>query len=96
MKKLLMVSVLAMGMSSVLHAATTEQRYSQACSNCHGAGVMGAPKKGDQAAWAPRLKQGEATLVSHVKNGYKMMPAHGLCNDCTDAEYKALIKYMSK
>lgn len=96
MKKMLMLAVLVMGMSTLAHAATTEQRYQQACSACHAAGVMGAPKKGDAAAWAPRLKQGQATLLLHVKNGYKMMPAHGLCNDCTDDEYKALIKYMSQ
>ena len=96
MKKSLMMFALICTMSSVGQAATTEQRYAQACAACHASGVMNAPKKGDKAAWAPRLKQGEATLVTHVKKGYKMMPPMGLCNDCTDAEFKALIKFMSK
>lgn len=95
MKKILVLSLLSLGIAVSAQAATTEQRYAQACSNCHGAGVMGAPKAHDKAAWAPRLKQGEATLLAHVKGGFKMMPAKGLCNDCTDAEYKALIKFMS-
>ncbi|MEN9430748.1 MAG: hypothetical protein RJA86_1607, partial [Pseudomonadota bacterium] len=30
------------------------------------------------------------------KNGYKNMPAKGLCNDCSDADYIALINYMSQ
>lgn len=96
MKKQLVMLALICGIGSVAQAATTEQRYAQACAACHNTGVMQAPKKGDTAAWATRLKKGEATLVAHVRNGYKMMPPMGLCNDCTDAEFKALIKFMSK
>ena len=96
MKKFLLMLCVSFGAVTAAHAASTEQRYAQACANCHNAGVMAAPKKGDTAAWAPRLKQGDATLLAHVKNGYKMMPPKGLCNDCTDAEYKALIKFISK
>lgn len=96
MKKQWLMIALLCGVGASAHAATTEQRYAQACAACHAAGVMQAPKTGDKAAWAARLKKGEATLVAHVKNGYKMMPPMGLCNDCTDAEFKALIKFMSK
>lgn len=95
MKKSL-VFVALMSVSALAFGASVEERYTKACAACHASGVMNAPKKGDAAAWAPRLKQGEATLLAHVKKGYKMMPAMGLCNDCTDAEFKALIKYMSK
>lgn len=85
-----------LGVASTSQAASTEERYAKACATCHAAGVAGAPKKGDAAAWAPRLKQGEATLLAHVKTGFKAMPPKGLCNDCSDAEFKALIKFMSK
>lgn len=95
MKKILMFSLLSLVLPVAAHAATTEQRYAQSCVNCHGTGVMNAPKAHDSAAWAPRLKQGDATLLAHIKSGYKMMPPKGLCNDCSDAEYKALIKFMS-
>ena len=82
------------------HAAVSApERFAKVCSACHGNPAMGtalgAPQKGDKAAWAPRVKQGEATLLSHIHNGYKSMPAKGNCPDCTDADYKALIKYMS-
>lgn len=96
MKNKIMLSVLALALSTTVQAASVEQRYAQTCGSCHNTGVLKAPKKGDKAAWAVRMKQGEATLLARVKNGYKMMPPKGLCNDCTDAEYKALIKYMSK
>jgi len=96
MKKFLLMLCVLSGATTMANAASTEQRYAQSCANCHNAGVMAAPKLGDKAAWAPRLKQGDAVLLAHVKNGYKMMPPKGLCNDCTDAEFKALIKFMSK
>ena len=56
----------------------------------------GAPKTGDQAAWKPRLDKGMDTLVKHVKEGYNAMPPGGMCGDCSDEEYRALIEYMSK
>lgn len=95
MQKILMFSLLVLGLPVTVQAATIEQRYAQSCAACHATGVMNAPKAHDQAAWAPRLKQGDAALLTHIKSGYKMMPAKGLCADCSDAEYKALIKFMS-
>lgn len=87
---------LSLGVAGASQAATVEQRYASACATCHGSGVGGAPKKGDAVVWAPRLKQGDAVLLAHVKNGFRAMPPRGLCNDCTDTEYKALIDYMSR
>jgi cytochrome c5 len=37
-----------------------------------------------------------AVLISKVRNGNKTMPAHGLCNDCTDQEYQNAIEFMMK
>jgi cytochrome c5 len=55
-----------------------------------------APKKGDQAAWKPRLEQGTDVLVKHVTEGFNAMPARGLCMDCSAEDYKAVIDWMSK
>jgi len=54
-----------------------EAVYNLACVACHGAGVAGAPKTGDVAAWKPRLSQGFDTLVKHAVEGFKTMPAKG-------------------
>ena len=54
-----------------------EAVYKLACGACHTGGVAGAPKTGDSAAWAPRLKQGYDTLVKHAVEGFKGMPAKG-------------------
>ena len=59
--------------------------------------ALGAIKKGDSAGWA-KLKQqkGMPALVSSVKNGMIQMPAGGLCDECSDDDYRQLIDYMSQ
>ena len=37
---------------------TGEQVFAAVCTACHTAGVAGAPKIGDNAAWAPFIKAG--------------------------------------
>jgi cytochrome c5 len=81
---------------NVSYAASTTELYNQSCVTCHGAAVLGAPKTGDKAAWNARMKKGMPALVSNVKNGYKNMPAKGLCSSCTDAELANLIELMAK
>ncbi|MCD6060104.1 MAG: Cytochrome oxidase, cbb3-type, subunit [Moraxellaceae bacterium] len=97
MQKILLAAVIAglfAGVSTA-QAAGIQDKYNKACAACHNSGAAGAPKKGDKAAWAPRLKKGDAALLNSVKNGFKAMPPKGLCTDCTDADFKALIKFMS-
>lgn len=81
---------------NVASAATTTELYNQSCVTCHGAAVLGAPKTGDKAAWNARMKKGMPALVKNVKDGYKNMPAKGLCANCTDAELANLIELMAK
>jgi len=78
---------------------TGEQVYNTACFACHGAGVGGAPKLGDAAAWKPRLAQGAATLNKHALEGFQgqagVMPAKGGRVDLSDDEIVAAVKFMS-
>jgi cytochrome c5 len=97
MQKILLAAVVAgllSGMTTA-QAAAIDDKYNKSCAACHNSGAAGAPKKGDKAAWAPRMKKGEAALLNSVKKGFKAMPAKGLCMDCSDADYKALIKLMT-
>jgi cytochrome c5 len=65
-----------------------ETVYNQACVACHGAGIAGAPKLGDVAAWAPRIAQGIDTLHTHALQGYQgkggYMPPKGGRTDLSD------------
>ncbi|HQT25878.1 MAG TPA: c-type cytochrome [Burkholderiales bacterium] len=92
--KLLPVAAFAF-LPMAAHADMTgEQVFKNVCSMCHGTGMMGAPKFGDKAAWAPRIKQGEDTLVQHALHGIRQMPAKGGKTSLTDAEVKAAVHYM--
>lgn len=64
------------------------------CAKCHEAGVLGAPKIGDRAAWIPRLKQGLNFTVRSAINGHGPMPPRGGLADLTDPEIRAAISYM--
>ncbi|CAN0342134.1 unnamed protein product [Chrysoparadoxa australica] len=35
-------------------------------------------------------------LVANAKNGIRAMPPTGMCFDCSDEDFKALIEYMAK
>ena len=67
--------------------------YDGGCMACHGAGIAGAPKFGDKAAWAPRLAQGVDGLVASVIKGKGAMPPRGGSTG-TDAEIKAVVTWM--
>jgi len=68
--------------------------YDSACTVCHAAGVAGAPKAGDKAAWAPRLKTGNAALVATAIKGKGAMPPKGGNLSLSDADIKAAVDYM--
>jgi cytochrome c5 len=72
---------------------TGEALYKQACLACHAAGVAGAPKVGDKAAWAPRLAQGVPALVGSAIKGKGAMPPKG-GSTAPDADVKAAVEYM--
>ncbi len=64
------------------------------CVNCHGSGVLGAPKAGNKADWAPRLAKGFDTLLNHATNGFNAMPAKGGDPTLTKADLEKAITYM--
>jgi cytochrome c5 len=77
-----------------------EDIYNSSCAACHGAGIAGAPKVGDQNAWAPRIDQGLDTLYEHAIKGYQgntgMMPPKGGALSLGDDEVKAAVDYMAR
>lgn len=65
------------------------------CSMCHAAGLMNAPKIGDNAQWAPRIAQGYETLVKHAIEGIRSMPARGGNPALTDEEVASAVAEMA-
>ncbi|MBC7434773.1 MAG: cytochrome c5 family protein [Bdellovibrionales bacterium] len=74
-------------------AGKGEALYKSACSACHVAGVAGAPKFGDKAAWAPRIKTGVDALVASVVKGKGIMPPRG-GSAASDSDIRATVEYM--
>jgi cytochrome c5 len=73
---------------------TGEQVYQGACTACHTTGAAGAPKLGDEAAWAPRLKTGFETLHNSALKGKGAMGAQG-GGDYSDFEIARAVVYMT-
>jgi len=76
-----------------------QQVFAQVCKTCHEAGIAGAPKIGDKSLWAPRIAEGESTLVQHAINGYQgksgVMPPKGGNPGLTDDEVHRAVVYMA-
>ncbi len=77
-------------------AKSGQEVYNSACMACHATGIAGAPKYGDEAAWAPKVAKGEATLVESALNGLNAMPPRGGNPDFSDEEIKAAVRYILK
>ena len=56
---------------------TGEEVFKAQCSACHTSGAAGAPKFGDAAAWAPRVKTGYEALLTSAVKGKGVMGAQG-------------------
>jgi cytochrome c5 len=76
-----------------------QQVFAQVCKTCHETGLAGAPKAGDRAAWAPRIAEGEKTLVQHAIAGYQgktgVMPPKGGNPNLTDDEVHRAVVYLA-
>jgi cytochrome c5 len=80
--------------SLVAELRTGEQVYTAQCTACHAAGLAGAPKSGDQAAWAPRIQSGYTTLLTSALKGKGAMAAQG-GGEFSDYEIARAVVFMA-
>ncbi|WP_291383206.1 MULTISPECIES: cytochrome c5 family protein [Achromobacter] len=74
---------------------TGEQVFASVCTACHTAGVAGAPKLGDNAAWAPFIKAGYDEMMKVALHGKGGMPAKGGNPALSDYEVARAVVYMA-
>lgn len=84
----------AAGAASTGDLAKGEEVYKATCVACHGAAVMGAPKLGDKAAWAPRIAAGMDKVYANSINGIRLMPPKGGNPSLKDEDVKAAVDFM--
>lgn len=68
--------------------------FKNQCAACHATGAVGAPKLGDQAAWAPRIAQGYEALLHSALKGKGAMAAQG-GGEYNDLEIGRAVVYMA-
>ena len=95
MKKILAAAFLLV-ISSAHAAQEPDVVFNRSCAMCHNGQLPIAPKKGDQAAWKPRLDKGPDVLLKKVTEGLNVMPPRGLCMDCSPEDLAAVIAWISK
>ena len=71
-----------------------EDVYKAQCVACHAAGVAGAPKFGDAAAWGARIATGYEALLNSSLKGKGAMGAQG-GGDFEDTEIGRAVAYMA-
>jgi cytochrome c5 len=71
-----------------------EEVFKAQCSACHMSGAAGAPKVGDVAAWAPRVKTGYEALLTSAVKGKGAMGAQG-GGDIETLEIGRAVVYMA-
>ena len=81
-------------------ARSGEEIVKTVCAACHVAGVAGAPKIGDKASWAPRIKEGLNRLLAEAIKGITVkgamvMPPRGGAADLSDYEVARAIVHMA-
>ena len=74
--------------------AAAKAIYESGCIGCHGTGVLGAPKLGDTAAWAPRVAAGLQAVVNTTRAGKGSMPPKGGNMALTEAQLLSVVSYM--
>ena len=71
-----------------------QEVYKAQCAACHDAGLAGAPKFADAAAWAPSIKTGYDALLNSALKGKNAMGAQG-GGDYSDLEIGRAVAYLT-
>ncbi|KVE35105.1 c-type cytochrome [Burkholderia sp. TSV86] len=83
----------AAGANAQSSASVGKMLYESTCQACHATGVLNAPKFGNKADWAPRLKDSMDAVYNFALHGKGAMPPKGGSN-ASDADVKAAVDYM--
>jgi cytochrome c5 len=71
------------------------QLLQQNCVQCHATETAGAPLIGRRDDWRDALVRGEEAMLVNTVQGLRGMPPLGYCSSCSEADFRALIRFMA-
>jgi cytochrome c5 len=71
-----------------------EAVFKDTCLQCHGDGILEAPRLGNALEWKSRLSQGLDRLIAHAIEGHGRMPPKGGFHELSDVEVAAAVAYV--
>lgn len=69
--------------------------FSQACAHCHLVPDIGVPVLGVDADWTERRARGFDSMLANTVNGVGNMPPLGTCGACVEADFRAMVAFLS-
>lgn len=84
------------GMMSTAAAKGGEEVYNNTCAACHATGVAGAPRYGNKADWAARVKLGKDALRASAIKGKGAMPPRGGNDKLSESDVHNAVDHMLK
>lgn len=88
------VGTVAIGDAAGSGPRSAEDLYKGRCAACHAAGLIGAPKFGDKAAWSARIGTGLKALLASALKGKNAMPPQG-GGDYSETDVARALVYMA-
>lgn len=81
--------------AGALAGDSTHELYELYCASCHSVKNTEAPEAFNAAAWKKRMSKGTDAVLANVVKGVRNMPPQGTCFECTQDDFRKLIRYMS-
>jgi len=91
---LTLVACVAFALNDAPQPQRVKRIYDSYCYVCHGTGWQGAPMSGNPSDWQPRVEKGWDVVLKNTQAGINGMPAKGTCEECSDADFRAVIEMM--
>lgn len=73
----------------------TKELYTMYCASCHSVKKAEAPEAFNPTAWKRVMAKGADAVLTNAIRGVGNMPPQGTCFECTQADLRKLIQYMS-
>lgn len=91
---LALIAYASLALADDSNSQRVKRIYDSYCYVCHGTGWQGAPLTGNASDWQPRIDKGWDAILKNARLGLNGMPAKGTCEECSDADFRAVIEMM--